>query len=259
MDLFWPLKSSSKRITQKYGDIWSANKLKKHTGVDIAATPGDRVYAAADGVITKIGALDTTGAWAKYAVLEHDTKDYCTSYLHIDPKVVVGQKLKAGDLVGLVANIVGPHCHFNVWKGLHDNTLTQRGALPIVFVAGGDPIFPNSFIDPTTLTYKYVDAVAPTPPTPTPAVPLFQRDIALNDSGPDVKLLQTLLNKDPDTRIAATGVGCPGQETDRFGDLTLKAVQKFQIKYSITTPGGAGYGSVGPKTRTKLQELFGNR
>jgi peptidoglycan hydrolase-like protein with peptidoglycan-binding domain len=41
-----------------------------------------------------------------------------------------------------------------------------------------------------------------------------------------------------------------------FGPNTLKAVQKFQVKYGIASPGMIGYGRCGPKTRLKLNELF---
>lgn len=252
---FWPLKSTSKKITQHFGSIWSANSSKKHTGIDISAVPGNTVYASAAGIVTKIGALDTTGAWAKYAVLEHDAKDYCTSYLHIEPKVVVGQKLNAGDIVGVIADISAPHCHFNVWKGVHDDKFTQRGALPIVYIAGGDPIFPSDFVDPMSFNYQYVDAQ--TTPQQPEAGQLFIRDLSMDCSGEDVRLLQKLLNRDPDTIVASEGPGSPEKESDYFGGLTQKAVQKFQIKYSISKSGDPGYGIVGPKTRGKFQELFG--
>ena len=86
---------------------------------------------------------------------------------------------------------------------------------------------------------------------------VFSSGIGKGDNSSDVQRLQQLLNSDPDTRIAASGVGSPGSETTLFGSLTEKAVQKFQVKYGIAGPGDAGYGYVGPRTRAKLQEVFG--
>ncbi|MBI4121330.1 MAG: peptidoglycan-binding protein [Parcubacteria group bacterium] len=88
--------------------------------------------------------------------------------------------------------------------------------------------------------------------------PVFNRSLTLGARGEDVKRLQQLLNSDPDTRVAASGVGSAGNETDYFGPGTGAALQKFQVKYGISGPGEPGYGSVGPKTRAKLKEVFGN-
>ncbi|HBV00944.1 MAG TPA: hypothetical protein DEF00_00935 [Candidatus Taylorbacteria bacterium] len=76
-------------------------------------------------------------------------------------------------------------------------------------------------------------------------------------TNPGVKTLQQLLNSDPDTRIAQTGPGSPGNESDFFGPATLKSVQKFQVKYGIAKAGQSGYGNVGPLTRTILNSLAG--
>lgn len=74
----------------------------------------------------------------------------------------------------------------------------------------------------------------------------------------DVKALQQVLNSDPDTQIVSSGVGSSGNETDYYGGLTEKAVQKFQEKYGLAKAGDPGYGSVGPKTRAKINELYGH-
>ena len=87
--------------------------------------------------------------------------------------------------------------------------------------------------------------------------PVFSGAFKKGASNSDVKRLQILLNSDPDTRIANTGVGSPGSETNSYGSLTEKAVQKFQEKYGIAKKGDEGYGSVGPKTRAKMNEISG--
>ena len=89
--------------------------------------------------------------------------------------------------------------------------------------------------------------------------PVFNRSLKIGISNSDVKRLQQLLNSDPDTQIAASGAGSPGQETNYFGSATKKAVQKFQVKYGIASSGDektTGFGLVGPKTMAKLQEVF---
>ncbi len=83
------------------------------------------------------------------------------------------------------------------------------------------------------------------------------RSLSLNSVHADVKTVQIILNADPDTRVAASGAGSPGQETTRFGPLTRAAVQKFQVKHGIARAGQAGYGTVGPRTRAKLNQLIG--
>lgn len=97
-------------------------------------------------------------------------------------------------------------------------------------------------------------------------MPLFadaslSRNLKLGDSGPDVKELQQFLNRDPDTAVARSGPGSPGNETEYFGALTQSAVKRFQQKYAseILTPIGliAGTGFVGPQTRSFLAKLSG--
>ncbi|OHA27338.1 MAG: hypothetical protein A3C06_00615 [Candidatus Taylorbacteria bacterium RIFCSPHIGHO2_02_FULL_46_13] len=88
-------------------------------------------------------------------------------------------------------------------------------------------------------------------------VSAFTRGLSQGKTGEDVKSLQKALNANADTRIASSGVGSPGHETMYFGAATKAAVQKFQLKYGIAQEGDSGFGVVGPKTRAKLNELFG--
>lgn len=85
----------------------------------------------------------------------------------------------------------------------------------------------------------------------------FTSALSLGSRSESVRSLQQVLNSDPDTQIAASGVGSVGVETNYFGPATQAAVQKFQVRYGIAGPGDPGYGFVGPATRAKLNEISG--
>ncbi len=81
--------------------------------------------------------------------------------------------------------------------------------------------------------------------------PVFSRNLRLGIQGNDVKGLQEYLSQDKT-------IYPEGLVTGYFGNLTQKAIQKFQCKYNIVCSGdpySTGYGSVGPKTRVKLNEM----
>ncbi len=86
------------------------------------------------------------------------------------------------------------------------------------------------------------------------------RTLRQGSVGADVRELQVLLNKDPETRIALSGAGSFGRETSSFGTLTRQAVIRFQTKYAsdVLYPAGISFptGVVGAMTRAKLNSLY---
>jgi spore germination protein YaaH/peptidoglycan hydrolase-like protein with peptidoglycan-binding domain len=75
----------------------------------------------------------------------------------------------------------------------------------------------------------------------------LSRDLELGDIGEDVRILQSILNKEGFV-IAPSGLGSPGAETNFFGAKTKEAVIKYQLAKGLTP--AVGY--VGPKTRASL-------
>jgi peptidoglycan hydrolase-like protein with peptidoglycan-binding domain len=84
----------------------------------------------------------------------------------------------------------------------------------------------------------------------------FYRNLTIGDTGADVLSLQKVLNSDTYTKIASSGPGSPGFETNYFGSLTKNAVIRYQEFYKsvILTPVGlkTGTGYVGEMTRNHL-------
>ena len=84
----------------------------------------------------------------------------------------------------------------------------------------------------------------------------FTTGLKYGMSNEKIKTLQEFLNTDTDTQVADSDAGSSGNETNYFGELTLSAVERFQVKHNIATKNDLGYGYVGPKTRAKLNKLF---
>lgn len=76
----------------------------------------------------------------------------------------------------------------------------------------------------------------------------FSKNLSLGSKNADVTALQNFLKDDKE-------IYPEGSVTGYFGPATQRALQRFQVKYGIAKKGEAGYGSVGPKTRAKLNTL----
>lgn len=107
------LKSMASGFGWRMDPIYKTSRM--HSGVDFAADIGTDVYVTGDGVVEVV----ESEAWGygKSIVVNHGF-GYKTRYAHLSAfKVRAGQKVKRGELIGLVGNTgksTGPHLHYEV-------------------------------------------------------------------------------------------------------------------------------------------------
>ncbi len=88
---------------------------KMHTGIDLTAKRGTKIYTTGDGVV--IDAEKYARGYGKHVKINHGY-GYVTLYAHMS-KVLVksGEKVKRGDVIGLVGSTglsTNPHLHYEV-------------------------------------------------------------------------------------------------------------------------------------------------
>jgi hypothetical protein len=130
------------------------------------------------------------------------------------------------------------------------STIVDMPALPVPVQISLPVATPTSPIVTPVQPVVDTPALSGAPLKVSGIVNVIKKQLKYGISGADVKLLQTLLSRD-------SSVYPEGLATGYFGNVTKKAVQKFQEKYKITSIGKTGYGEVGPKTKLKLIELYG--
>lgn len=115
--MVWPCPSYS-RISSPYGyrthPISGTRKL--HKGLDIAASKGNPIIAAASGTVVK---SYFSSSYGNYVAISHGN-GMMTAYAHMTRRMVsVGQQVSAGQQIGTVGstgNSTGSHLHFEVYN-----------------------------------------------------------------------------------------------------------------------------------------------
>ena len=111
----WPCPSST-RVTSDYGTRVSpmSGASSNHKGIDIGASAGADIIAAADGTVT---AASYSSAAGNYVMIDHGGGLY-TVYMHASSLLVSpGQTVSAGDVIAKVGSTgisTGRHLHFAV-------------------------------------------------------------------------------------------------------------------------------------------------
>lgn len=134
----------SPKVKSHIGSLWGVgrdNGARKHEGIDIMAPKGSPTVASANGVVTRVNENALGG---KVIFLRPENTFYSLYYAHLDSQIAVeGQRVKAGDVIGLVGNTGNaqttiPHLHFGIY--------TNSGAVdPLYFVK-------NDYKDPPKLS-----------------------------------------------------------------------------------------------------------
>jgi murein DD-endopeptidase MepM/ murein hydrolase activator NlpD len=123
----WPVRGT---ITSHYGnraDPFSGD-AELHLGLDISALFNAQVHAPADGVVLYAA---RKAAYGNLLIIDHGN-GLTTRYGHLSRALAkVGQKVKRGELVGLVGmtgRTTAPHLHYEVRR--NDRPVNPRGFLP---------------------------------------------------------------------------------------------------------------------------------
>lgn len=122
-----PMKRGSYTISSCFCPRWGSF----HYGDDLAAPWGTPFYAAGDGIVISAGPMNGYG---NAIMIQHVNGDV-TVYGHEEKVIVtVGEKVKAGQLIGLVGSLgqsTGPHLHFEVRIGGENGEKTD----PVAWLA----------------------------------------------------------------------------------------------------------------------------
>lgn len=114
----WPLPASNNVVTCKYGYRIHpvTGKYSLHTGVDLRASTGTKIYASLSGTVV-LSKYDST--WGNYVIINHGG-GYTSLYAHMTKRnVSEGDKASQGQVIGYVGSTgwsTGAHLHFELRK-----------------------------------------------------------------------------------------------------------------------------------------------
>lgn len=159
-NLTWPLNGlpDERLITSDFGDWWQnqycGSYKQLHTGLDLRAAVGEPVYAIYSGKVEVV--VTYAASYQNFVTISHGTSNnpWTGAYHHIIPAngIYAGKQVAAGTKIGTIAsNPNGPHLHIGVRNRAYSNT-ANRGRLP-KYACGGDPAFPNYFVQPADLDW----------------------------------------------------------------------------------------------------------
>lgn len=125
----WPVPTSD-WVTQSYGNPVDYG-CEYHAGIDVGASEGASIVAAASGQVVHVGELwgpDIRGPHS--IVIDHGGGTYTTYSHNAESYVVVGQSVSGGQTIGTIGSLgysTGPHLHFEL---LEDAEFTGDWSTP---------------------------------------------------------------------------------------------------------------------------------
>lgn len=164
-------------ITSRFGEksaVSGGDRSPAHSGLDIKAPNGAKVFAPGDGVVVEATDLyNRSPAWGKVVVIDHG-HGLVTRYAHLDSyRVKRGQRVKTGDViaaVGATGKVTGPHLHFET---LQDGAAVDPADVVVATAPDAEPaIAPIDVIDALEPLSAPEPAAAAAPlaePAPVPA------------------------------------------------------------------------------------------
>lgn len=87
-----------------FGSLRDGGK-RKHEGVDYVAAPGHITTAPIAGTVARIGYAYKKDTRLKYVEIDNTETGYSARVLYVDPTIVVGQTLVAGEAIGVVQDL----------------------------------------------------------------------------------------------------------------------------------------------------------